>query len=143
MSASIEITGMAELEAALGKAIRMLENPQPMLTEVGNALVSSTKGRFEQEVDPQGNEWKLKDSTIKQKQKSGFTKKLQRTGNLKNSITRRIATRKLEIGTPLEYGKYLQKGTSKMEGKEFLGVSEEDKQVIEDITEKHVRKAFS
>ena len=142
MGIAIEVTGLMELEARLASMVRGLKDPTPMLEDMGAYMIQSTSEHFEDEKGPDGEEWELKPSTVQQKQRSGYTKKLQVTGNLKNSLTRNVKGKLLEVGTPEEYGRYLQEGTSKMKAKKFLGVTDEDKRVLEDIAKKHIKRVI-
>lgn len=44
----------------------------------------------------------------------------QRTGNLRNSITHERAVKRVYIGTVVEYGPFVECGTSKMRARPFL-----------------------
>ncbi|WP_413878999.1 phage virion morphogenesis protein [Candidatus Aalborgicola defluviihabitans] len=54
---TIQVTDKAVLDM-LGELSRRMTNLQPAMKEIGEDIVDSTKRRFADGVDPDGNEWK-------------------------------------------------------------------------------------
>ncbi|MCP4131539.1 MAG: hypothetical protein GY754_11225 [bacterium] len=136
----MDISGSEKIEKQLEKAVKFFENPIEMNNQIAVSVVGSTQGRFEEEVDPEGNNWHLEPVTIKKKRKIGKTKKLQLSGNLKSSVTKQVSLQKIVIGSPVEYSKYLHEGTGNMKKKVIFGISAEDETMIEYIIDWHVNK---
>ena len=67
--------------------------------------------RFEHEVDPDGEPWAaLRPSTILKKAKAVRVKKLQWSGRLRDSITSRVDSNSVTVGTNLAYAAIHQFG---------------------------------
>lgn len=63
----------------------------------------------------------LKESYLKQKIKKGFSeKKLHRTTTLAQSFTSVVKPFEAVVGTPVQYAKYHETGTSKMPARPFM-----------------------
>lgn len=121
-----------QVQNYLNKLIRKLQSPTPELHRIGQFMVASTDENFQKERSPYGEKWEhLAPSTLKYKASRGFIMQiLQRQGLLRSSIRYRIERGRVEVGTPLPYGSYLQKGTKKMPKRPFLGVSQRDRREI-------------
>ena len=80
----------------------------------------------------------LASSTIKARTRKGYYpgKMLQVTGALKSSISYEATNEGVSIGVGMEYGKYLQQGTSKMDARPFLVIQEDD---LEEIGQEAIR----
>ena len=112
--------------------IKKVQNLTPALHEIGQLMVASTDENFQKEQNPYGEKWEhLAPSTLKYKASRGFIMQiLQRQGLLRSSIRYRIEKGRVEVGTPLPYGSYLQEGTKKMPKRQFLGVSQRNRREI-------------
>ena len=120
-----------QVQNYLNKLIKKFQNLTPELHKVGQFMVASTDENFEKE-HPYGEKWEhLAPSTLKYKASRGFIMQiLQRQGLLRSSIRYRIEKGRVEVGTPLPYASYLQKGTKKMPKRQFLGVSQRNRREI-------------
>src|SRR6476661_4803069 len=105
------------------------------MTAIGEYLLLATDQRFEQEVDPAGVPWKPNSPYItKFKQDNGrILKVLQSTGKLRNSITYVATATSVTLGTIVPYAPDHQLGINGQAKREFLGISEGDAVVIQDI----------
>ncbi len=121
-----------QVQNYLNKLIRKFQNLTPELHKVGQFMVASTDENFQKEQSPYGEKWEhLAPSTLKYKASRGFIMPLlKRQGLWRASIRYRIEKGRVEVGTPLPYGSYLQKGTKKMPKRQFLGVSQRNRQEI-------------
>ena len=93
------------VRAALGRLVRTLDNPKPVMDEIGAHLESSTVRRFEAERGPNGRAWKPSKRARKQGGKT-----LSDTGRLCASITRRASRREVAVGTNVLYAAIHQFG---------------------------------
>ena len=132
-------------DKALGKAAHKLGDTQALMESVGDALVSGTLKRFQDEEDPTGKKWPKSKRAAK---KDGQT--LTDTALLRRSVDYAATSDKVMVGSNLPYarihqlggtirakkGKYLKfKGLNgedvfvkeaKITARPYLGVSEED-----------------
>lgn len=119
--------------------------------EVGEHLVSSTQERFKTGTAPDGSKWP---ESIRAKEEGGVT--LRDTSNLFNSITYHARPDRVEVGTNnktasvhqegmtirVKQAKYLRfkvgkrwarKAKVKIPARPFLGISDDDRQAIDEI----------
>ncbi len=127
-----------------------------LLASVGEALVSGTIQRFEDEEDPQGKKWK-------ESRRDGQT--LTDSARLRNSITYATGPESVMVGTNVKYARIHQKGgvikgkngkKLKFEGdggdvfrdsvtipkRPYLGVSSEDEEEVLATIGQYLGKAF-
>lgn len=143
----IEITvdDHATLEA-LRKLQSRSTNLRPALLKIGETLKESTQKRFESTTAPDGTQWAAnKSSTLEHKNGS---RPLTDGHTLGNTIDYQLhGEDALLIGSPLEYAAMMHFGGTKsefpnlwgdIEGREFLGISDDDKTDILTILERHL-----
>lgn len=122
-------------------------NTEPAMREIGDALVESTRKRFDTETDPQGNRW-APNSPVTLAKKSG-TKILTDSGALKASIRAALygSGKGVSVGSSLPYTAMMQFGGTKarfphlwgdIPARPFLGRSAEDQETIREIMRKHL-----
>lgn len=132
----------------------------PLMREVGDRLVASTKLRFEDGVEPGGAPWR---PSIRAKTGAGQT--LRDTGRLMASITRVAEPRRVIVGTNTRYaavhqfGSTIRAKTAKglrfkignrfvvrrqvtIPARPFLGVSAADVAALQRIVERRVADAI-
>ena len=130
--------------------MRKISNPEKALKQIGISLVSSTKNRFNQGVDPQGNTWEPRsEATISiLESKNRLTNKtLVVTSELQRSIGFIATKNSVKVGSNKEYAKINnQGGTSTFNGRQveipqrqFLGISKNDERQIKMILDQHMR----
>lgn len=118
----------------------------PLMDAVGFFLENSTRERFETKRDPEGISWEqLKPATVARKQhKNGSIRGgiLVDHGDLRKSITYHASTQSVAVGTDRLYGQYHQTGTVHLPARRFLGLSEADKDGINDIIHQFLEEAL-
>lgn len=118
----------------------------PLMDAVGFFLENSTRERFETKRDPEGISWEqLKPATVARKQhKNGSVRGgiLVDHGDLRKSITYHASTQSVAVGTDRQYGQYHQTGTVHLPARRFLGLSEADKDGINDIIRQFLEDAL-
>ena len=118
----------------------------PLMNAVGFFLENSTRERFETKRDPDGISWEqLKPATIARKQhKNGSIRGgiLVDHGDLRKSITYHASVQSVAVGTDRHYGQYHQTGTVHLPARRFLGLSEADKDGINDIIHQFLEDAL-
>jgi phage virion morphogenesis protein len=148
--AGIEIhvdTERDEIRPHLRKLARLMGSMQTPLGLIGRELVTSTKERFERSAGPGGTLWPaLAPSTIAQRRKgkgSGEDKPLLDTSTLLRSIHSKATNDEVHVGTNHELATDVSAAIHQLGGqagrnlavkiprRSFLGVDEEDEQMIE------------
>lgn len=118
-STSIQVDSK-ELQAFL-KRSEGLKDVTRLLNAIADLELSQTKQRFVKQIDPAGNPWK---PTQRQK-KNPSAKILRKTGNLFNSLTKKIIGQSAFIGTNVSYGLFHQTGDSSrgLPKRQFVGTN--------------------
>lgn len=135
--------------AKLNEVARQASNLRPLLSEIGDFLVESTKQRFTDGVGPDGEKWKgNSDTTINlvwtdkngnSRGPKGRDTPLFYGGFLQESISYSAGENELQVGSSMEYAAMQQFGGTKDEfphllgnipERPFLGVSDADEQMI-------------
>lgn len=147
----------SKFEQHLNKMINL--NFTSIHEEIGEALVSSTQKRFEDEKSPDGKSW---EKSIRAKEESGQT--LTDSSRLKTSITYKAKPEGVAVGTNVRYASVHQEGmTIKAKGKflkfavgkgfaqvkqvkiparPFIGISSDDQTEIKAIVTQHIKEAL-
>lgn len=123
------------------------------LRAIGESLMESTKHRFETTEDPDGEPWLLNSaiSTLLNDDKKGDRPLTGETGSLMDTINWQLHEGGVEIGSPMEYAAMQQFGGTKSEfphlwgdipARPFLGISNEDEQMILDTLSDHFELAM-
>lgn len=93
------------LDRALGKAVHRMGDTQDLMDSIGEALVSSTLKRFQDEKTPEGEKW---EPSARAAAKGGKT--LSNTGDLMKSIDKYATSSKVMVGSNKEYARIHQLG---------------------------------
>lgn len=118
---------IADLHGRLAAIGRRLGDTAPVMAAIGALLEGSTRQRFADEEDAEGNAWaRLAPSTRKSKRRNKG-RVLTEFGDLAKSITHHTSLTAARVGTDRHYGQYHQSGTGKMPARAFLGLSSADK----------------
>lgn len=134
-----------DVSRKLEALIRKLKNPKDMMQEVSDVIVEDIKNRIiKTKTDPEGNKWlPWAPSTREARVKDGTAALglLYRNGDLARSITGTVkGSKAIEIGSNLEYAKYLQEGTSKMPARPFIGISKRAQTGINQVIRQYLEK---
>jgi phage virion morphogenesis protein len=132
--------------AKLNELLQKTGDVSPALRKIGETLKESTQKRFESTTAPDGTAWASnKPSTLEHKNGS---RPLTDGGTLGDTIDYQIrGTDELLIGSPMEQAAMMQFGGTKsefpnlwgdIEGRAFLGISDEDETDILNILEHHL-----
>ena len=129
-------------------------NPRPVLQEIGEYLVVSTKERFKSKKAPDGSTW-ADNSPATQAQKKGRSDPLVgESKSLSRQIHYRTTANTLTVGSPMEYSAVQQFGASQgqfgktgrgrpipfgdIPARPFLGLSKDDEDNITDIINEYL-----
>ncbi|WP_298032284.1 phage virion morphogenesis protein [uncultured Desulfovibrio sp.] len=144
---------------------------RPLLTAIGNELVTSVSRRFETATAPDGSRWP---QSLRVRREGGQT--LVKTARLRDSISRagpQVTARSVEVGTNVEYADIHQFGATipphtirarraralripgigcrrqvrhpggLIPARPFLGLSAQDETIIQDMTEDWLRNKIA
>ncbi|MBM94878.1 MAG: phage virion morphogenesis protein [Oceanospirillaceae bacterium] len=135
----------------LNQLINRVSDPEPLLQVIGKELVDSTKQRFQDAKDPDGNKWVANTQTTLDLyfQEFGTKKALNKkpltgeSGELQTTITDQVQGDQLLVGSPLPYAAMQQFGGTtaadsmipgkKIPARPFLGISSDDEDEILEI----------
>lgn len=108
----LEFDNAAVLSAIRG-ALAELTDPRPMLLDIGEALVNSTRDRFSAQRGPDGQTWKSLSPRYLETKSPNPGKILQRRGDLVRQIFPQVEGATLLVGTDRVYGAVHQFGALK------------------------------
>jgi len=146
--ATIELND-EEIRRALNNLLATAGNLNPVLSEIGEHLVESTKRRFGALTGPDGGHWE--DNSPVTVERKGRNQPLTEHGSLGEQIhAQLLGNNTLAVGSSMEYAAMQQFGGSRSEfpnlwgdipARPFLGISGDDKTQILDIIAAHLRDA--
>jgi phage virion morphogenesis protein len=150
MSELITIShNIPEIQKALTTLARKVSVIQSALKNIGQALELSTRDRWDQEIDPNGQKWEaLKPSTLKRKAKKKKPLKiLLQDDHLRFTINSQVEGDSLTVGSPQKHAAVHQLGgpagrKSKqftMPARPFLGISKADESEIVATIRDHLK----
>ena len=119
------------------KQIQKLTDP---LNLIGRDLQASTILRFNKGVDPEGNAWKPSKIVLAGKQARTLVSNRVHPDKLQRSIKYSSDDKEVNVGTDTEYAGKHQFGEDGLPKRSFLGISDLDKERIDEIIEKHIEK---
>ena len=123
-------------------------NLSPALRDIGDQLKESTQKRFETYTGPDGVMWEANSDVTYDRKADRTGIPLTDYGTLGNTIDYQLLGNDgVQIGSPMEYAAMMQFGGTKEEfpnlwgdipGRPFLGISEQDKNDILAIIQRHL-----
>ena len=164
-----DLSGLIRTQAILRRVGGHLADPTRLLIDIGAAMVTSTRERFDTQSGPDGRRWApLSADTVIGRlggTKRVYTKSMRfrkgvrgrmeslrilfRQGHLRNSITYRASRTGVEIGTNLVYGAIHQHGGRAGRGKKitiparpYLGISSADEQMIDGLAQAYLAEVL-
>jgi len=127
----------AEIRAGLRDLEDKIGNLQPFFRDIGEALLNSTRERFNTMRAPDGTPWASLSPGYASRKRKNADLILVLNGYLHGLLTVQTSKDTLRIGTPLPYGATHQVGDASrhIPARPFLGLSESDTQDILDALE--------
>ena len=138
-----------KVQNVITRLIRSSTDRTPVMCDIGNKLLKSTRDRFITQKDPKGKPWAPLSVVTKARKKENKNKILTQRGHLEGNLTYQVGRNSVEIGSPSVYANTHQFGAAQGEfgqgksgapipwgnipARPFLGVSSEDRQDIRDI----------
>lgn len=130
---------------SIQQAIDKLQNPQQFLDQVGQLLQNSTQQRITTtKTSPNGTPfapWSIGTALARMKKGNSARGILYDTGNLLNAVKYQVIGKRVEVGVDQSapYGSYLQNGTRHMPARPFVGISEQDKEMIRTLLQTYLK----
>lgn len=134
---------------AINRLLRAGQDMNPVMHAIGKELETKTSNRFETQTDPTGAAWApWKASTLKTYPKNGNRKKLDRYGDLLDSLTYQADADSALIGFCQPYAEYHEMGTKHMVRRSLLtdghgNLGAADERSILDILNAHFARAIT
>ncbi len=148
----------AEVRAALDRLLRAGADFTPVMQDVGEHLVNTTKQRFFDEQAPDGTPWAPLSATTRGKKRKNAGKILTEEGTLRGGITYQAGPDHVLVGSPLVYAGVHQFGAGKgafgatskgapipwgdIPARPFLGLSDEDEDEVAALIADYLRAAI-
>lgn len=119
--------GLRALETKLGDL-------RPVFRDIGEALLNSTRERFNTQTAPDGSPWAALSPGYKKRKKKHSDLILTLNGYLRGTLNYRATRDELRVGTPMIYGAAHQFGRPEINlpARPFLGLSDDDTEMILD-----------
>ena len=157
-SLHVEISGLTEAGRRLKRAADAGRDLTPLMSEIGEYLVRSTKERFNTETDPTGKPWAPLSEEYRARKKQNRDKILTLSRDLAGSVAFRAARAHVDAGVRPIYSGTHQFGAAKgsfgstskgspipwgdIPARPFLGLSDEDEREITQIVVDYLDEAF-
>jgi phage virion morphogenesis protein len=113
-------------------------------TDIGEGMLNSTRQRFEEQVDPQGEDWEPLNPKYQARKKKNADKVLVLEGFMRDTLAYNADDQGIELGTNRIQGASMQFGDDErgIPERPFLGMGEDDDDMIVDILQDHLEQAF-
>ena len=147
--ASVELIGAEKVRRRLDKLVRAGQDAAPLMRDIGEHVLTSTRDRFDSQTAPDGTPWEPLSDDTKRRKKRNKDKILTLDGDLRGNLAYRAGRDSVEIGSPSVYAGTHQFGalhgafgaTSRngpipwgdIPERPFLGLSDADRAEIEEL----------
>lgn len=148
----------AELQQGLQALIETGRDLTPVMADIGEQLLNSTRQRFSDQVSPDGQAWSPLSHATKARKKKNKDKILTEEGRLRRLLSVQAGKDYVEVGSTRIYAGTHQFGAERgaygttqrgapipwgdIPARPFLGVSNTDKKTILEIIQKHLQKSI-
>ena len=153
---SIDVVGLDTAQKQLGALAAAGRDLTPVMRDIGEYLLRSTKDRFEQERAPDGTPWQPLSETTRRRKRRNKNRILTESGHLGGpSLSYRASPAELLFGSSAIYAGTHQFGAKKgaygrtskgapipwgdIPAREFLGLSDADSAEITEIVADYLR----
>lgn len=140
-----------EVQRALQELLQRTGSLAPVLRDIGEHLVNTTRERFEAQKAPSGQPWAPLSSVTQQRKSRNANKVLIQDGDLMRDLVPSVNGNTLEVTNNRIYAAMQQFGGTKAQwphlwgdipARPFMGFSDDDRQSILDIAREHLSDAF-
>ena len=145
---TIDLQGQEAIDQTLRRLARAGHNLRPLLGDVGEHLLNAHRERWEREVAPDGTPWEPLSEPYATRKRSQVPNAgiLVFDDYLKGSLRYQASHKNLLLGTDRPYGATHQFGRdfgrgSPIPARPWLGLTDEDTDVLLDTLREHLEKA--
>lgn len=147
-----------ELQQGLQALMEAGRDLTPIMADIGEQLINSTRQRFSDQVSPEGEAWSPLSHVTKTKKKKNKDKILTEEGRMRRLLSVQARKDDVEVGSTRIYAGTHQFGARRgaygatrrgapipwgdIPARPFLGVSDGDKKTILEIIQKHLKKSI-
>ncbi len=151
---TVEVIGLDSVQQSLRGLVAAGHDLTPVMREIGEHLLNSTRDRFRDEQDPTGAPWAPLSGTTIAKKRRNRGRILTESGILGGTLAVRAGATSVEVGSPSIYAGTHQFGAKKgsfgsttkghpipwgdIPAREFLGLSDADRVEITDIVSEYL-----
>lgn len=153
----IDVLGIDDVQRRLGSLAAAGRDLRPVMEDIGEHLVRTTKDRFRDQRDPQGAPWAPLSESTRQRKKRNKVRILTLDGFLGGTIAFRASSDEVLTGSPLIYAGTHQFGAKEgsygttsrgspipwgdIPAREFVGLSDDDRDATLDIVSDYLLSA--
>lgn len=157
VSLVVEARGIEEVEQRLNALVRVGAELTPVMEDIGEYLLRTTRDRFVEEEDPEGNAWQPLSEATKARKRRNVDKVLTRDGYLRDIVIR-ASRDSVEVGSPRIYAGTHQFGAERgsfgstgrgspipfgdIPARPFLGLSADDRDEIGELVREFILGEF-
>ena len=139
----------SQVNNAIARLIQAGADLTPVLGDIGEHLLNTTRQRFDDEEAPDGSKWAPLSEVTKSRKKRNVDKILTQRGYLRGALNRQVTGNELLVGSPRIYASTHQFGAKKgafgqtrrgalipwgdIPARPFLGLSDDDRTEIQNI----------
>ena len=98
----VDVRGIDEVQRRLDTLVRVGADLSPAMRDIGEFLMQSTKDRFAEEEDPEGNAWHPLSDATRAKKRRNIDKILTQDAYLRN-VVYQAEGNSVRIGSPMTY----------------------------------------
>lgn len=130
---------------SIEKLIDKLENPARMLDQIGQTLQASIQARISTtKTSPNGvpfAPWSIKTALARLKKGNASRGILYDSGTLLNAVQYQVNGKRVEVGvdSSAPYGVFLQNGTRHMPARPFVGISDQDREMVRVLLQSYLK----
>jgi phage gpG-like protein len=133
-----------QLSDKIAKGQSMLRNARPFLFSVGQREVALAKYRIRtSKTDPNNRPWRpwAPSTRVSRARRGTLTQGLlYDTGRLYQAFTVNATNLRVNIENTTQYARYLQRGTSRMPARPFLGFGRDSKQQLSRLFQDYMKR---
>ena len=149
----------AEVRRALDRLLNAGADLRPVMEDIGEYLLRTTRDRFDAEEGPDGTPWAPLSATTRRRKRKNAGKILTEEGRLRGNLAYEADSDSVTVGTPSIYGGVHQFGAEKgafgrtskggpipwgdIPARPFLGLSDADEDEIVALIADYLRDALS
>ena len=101
--ASVELIGAEKVRRRLDKLVRAGQDAAPLMRDIGEHVLTSTRDRFDSQTTPDGTPWEPLSDNAKRRKQRNKDKILTLDGDLRVNLAYRTGRDSVEIGSPFVY----------------------------------------